>query len=406
MQWSEHSASRDLERRIEFSVMTLSFLAEAMCLAFTVCGSTFVVLCVATSSVFRRRIMEAPRTKVFPPITILKPLYGADKELLDNLRAACSLDYPEYQVLMSVQRLDDPAIPIMRQVEQEFGTERVTIVIAEGEVRSNGKIQNLEAAWPMARHDVLVISDSDVKLRPDYLRAIVEPLADPNVGCVCTPYRAIHAQHWFEKLELLTMNADFVPNLVFTAVMGLMTFGLGASMCFRRADLEAIGGFAAFRDHLAEDYIMAQKIEALGRRVVLAPYFVDIEVDLKSFRRWWDHQLYWDQNTRAMRPMEFFATVVIRSVPFALIYALLTGFSAFGVGVLGVAVAVRLACAAYTMGALLEDREGLAALWLLPVRDVLGLAIWLVTMLKRDFVRRGQRFALMADGRIAPRAVR
>jgi ceramide glucosyltransferase len=151
MQWSEHSASRDLERRIEFSVMTLSFLAEAMCLAFTVCGSTFVVLCVATSSVFRRRIMEAPRTKIFPPVTILKPLYGADKELLDNLRAACSLDYPEYQVLMSVQRLDDPAIPIMRQVEQEFGTERVTIVIAEGEVRSNGKIQNLEAAWPMAR---------------------------------------------------------------------------------------------------------------------------------------------------------------------------------------------------------------------------------------------------------------
>jgi ceramide glucosyltransferase len=375
-----------------------------MCLAFTLFGSIFVVLCAATAFVFRGRIKTAPRAKVFPPVTLLKPLYGADKELLDNLRAACSLDYPEYQVLLSVQRLDDPAIPIMRQVEQEFGTERVTIVIAEGEARSNGKIQNLEAAWPMARHDVLVISDSDVKLRPDYLRAIVEPLSDPNVGCVCTAYRAIHAQHWFEKLELLTMNADFVPNLVFTAVMGLMSFGLGASMCFRRADLEAIGGFAAFRDHLAEDYIMAAKIEALGRRVVLAPYFVDIEVDLKSFRRWWDHQLYWDQNTRAMRPTEYFATVIVRAVPFALIYALLTGFGALGLGVLAAAIAVRLACAAYTMGALLDDREGLRALWLLPVRDVLGLCIWFVTILKRDFVRRGRRYALMADGRIVPRA--
>src|SRR5208282_6596757 len=115
--------------------MTLSFLAEAMCLAFTACGSIFAVLCVATSSVFRRRIKEAPRTRVFPPVTILKPLYGADKELLDNLRAACSLDYPEYQLLLSVQRLDDPAIPIMRQVEQEFGTDRVTLVIAEKEAR-------------------------------------------------------------------------------------------------------------------------------------------------------------------------------------------------------------------------------------------------------------------------------
>ena len=360
----------------------------------------------ATSSVFRKRIMDAPRANAFPPVTIFKPLYGADKDLLENLRAACSLDYPEYQVLLSVQRLDDPAIPVMRQIEQEFGTDRVTIVIAEGEARANGKIQNLEAAWPLARHDVLVISDSDIKLRPDYLRAIVEPLADPKVGCVCTPYRAIDAARWFEKLELLTMNADFVPNLVFTAVVGLMTFGLGASMCFRRADLEAIGGFAAFRDHLAEDYIMAAKIEKLGRRVVLAPYFVDMEVDLKSFRQWWDHQLYWDQNTRAMRPAEFFATVVVRSVPFALLYAVLAGFSVFGLEVLAAAIVVRVGAAAYTLERLLKDREGLKALWLLPVRDVLGLAVWLVTMLKRDFVRRGQRFALLADGRIVPRVAR
>ena len=386
--------------------MILSFLAEAMCLAFTLCGSIFALLCVVTASIFRGRIQAAPRTEIFPPVTILKPLYGADKELLDNLRAACSLDYPEYQVLMSVQRLDDPAIPIMRQIEQEFGPERATIVIGQGEARANGKIQNLEAAYPKARYDVLVISDSDIRLRPDYLRAIVEPLSDPNVGCVCTPYRAIHAQRWFEKLELLTMNADFVPNLVFTAVLGLMTFGLGASMCFRRADLEAIGGFAAFRDHLAEDYIMASKIEKLGRRVVLAPYFVDMEIDLKNFRGWWDHQLYWDQNTRAMRPAEFFATVVVRSVPFALLYAVLLGFSPLGLGVLATALAVRLGTAAYVLGRVLKDREGVGALWLLPVRDVLGLAIWLVTMLKRDFVRRGQRFALMADGRIVPRVAR
>lgn len=386
--------------------MIIQHLAEAISLAFAICGSFYAVLCVVTAYIFRARLLREPRAKSLPPVTILKPLYGADKELLDNLRAACSLDYPEYQVVLSVQRLDDPAIPFMRQVEQEFGTVRVTLAIAESEARANGKIQNLEIAWPHVRHDVIVISDSDIRLRPDYLRAIVAPLDDARVGCVCTPYRAIDAKHWFEKLELLTMNADFVPNLVFTAVTRLMTFGLGASMCFRRVDLEAIGGFAAYRDHLAEDYMMAAMIARLGRRVVLAPYFVDMEVDLKSFRQWWDHQLYWDQNTRAMRPTEFFATIIVRAVPFALLFALLMGFSALGTGVLVATLAIRLATAAFTLGALLRDREGFAALWLLPLRDIFGLGIWLVAIVRRDFVRRGQRFALMADGRIVPRPAR
>jgi ceramide glucosyltransferase len=386
--------------------MIIQHLAEAISLAFAFCGSFYAVLCVVTAAIFRARLLRSPRATLLPPVTILKPLYGADKELLDNLRAACSLDYPEYQLLLSVQRLDDPAIPLMRQVEQEFGTERVTLAIAESEARANGKIQNLEIAWPHARHDVIVISDSDIKLRPDYLRAIVAPLEDATVGCVCTPYRAIHASSWFEKLELLTMNADFVPNLVFTAVTGLVTFGLGASMCFRRSELEAIGGFPAFRDHLAEDYMMAARIAQLGRRVVLAPYFVDMEVDLKNFRQWWDHQLYWDQNTRAMRPTEFFATVIIRAVPFALIFALLTGFDAMGITVLLATLGIRLGTAAFTLGGLLKDREGFAALWLLPLRDLLGLGIWLVAILRRDFVRRGQRFGLLADGRIVPRPAR
>jgi ceramide glucosyltransferase len=395
------SARPELERRIE-SAMTLQHLAGAVCLAFAVCGSAYVLLCVATAAVFRVRMARAPRARQLPPVTILKPLYGADKALLQNLRAACSLDYPDYQVVLSVQRLDDPAIPIMRQVEREFGGQRVTLAISESEVRANGKVQNLENAYALARHDVLVISDSDIRLPPDYLRVIVAPLEDPHVGCVCTPYRAIDAKHWYEKLELLTMNADFVPNLIFASVAGLLTFGLGASMCFRRADLEAIGGFAAFREQLAEDYVMAERIEGLGRRVELAPYFVDMEVDLDSPAQWWEHQLYWDQNTRAMRPAGYAATVVVRAVPFALFYALLTGLSTAGLAVLAATLAVRLLGAAYTLGPVMKDREGMAALWLLPLRDVFGLAIWLMTVLKRGYVHRGRRFGLMADGRIVP----
>ncbi|MGB8366332.1 MAG: glycosyltransferase [Rhizomicrobium sp.] len=386
--------------------MTLQHFAEAICLAFAACGSVYVLLCVATAAVFRQRMARAVPLTALPPATIFKPLYGVDKDLLENLRSACRQDYPGYQVVLSVQRLDDPAIPVMHQILAEFGPERVTLAIAESAAHTNGKIQNLEGAYPFARHDVFVISDSDICLRPDYLRAIVAPLADPAVGCVSTPYRAMNAAYWFEKLELLTMNADFVPNLIFASVAGIVTFGLGASMCFRRKDLEAIGGFAAFGEHLAEDSHMAARLEALGRRVVLAPYFVDMEVDLKSFSQWWEHQLYWDQNTRVVRPAGFFATVVVRSVPFAFLYAILTGLSLAGLGVAGAAVAIRMAGAAFLLRYVLKDREGLAALWLLPLRDLFGLAVWLLAITRCDFMHRGRRFGLLADGRIVPRPAR
>ncbi len=177
-------------------------------------------------------------------------------------------------------------------------------------------------------------------------------------------------------------------------------------MCFYRRDLDAIGGFGAFRDHLAEDSLMAARIEALGRRIVLAPYFVDMEVDLRSFGQWWRHQLYWDQNTRAIRPGGYYATVIVRAVPFALLYALVRGFDVAGLEVLAAATAVRLAGALYALGAVLRDREGLAALWLLPLRDLLGLAIWVAASVRRDYVHRGRRFRFLSDGRIVPRPAR
>lgn len=387
-------------------MIAVEYIAEATCLLFTVCGSFYALLGLATATIFRSRMKRARPAPLLPPVTVLKPLYGADKNLLENLRSICRQDYPEYQVVLSAQRLNDPAIPIMRQIAEEFGSERVTLAIAESEARTNGKIQNLEIAMPHVRHDVLVVSDSDIRLRPDYLKAIVTPLADPSVGCVCTPYRIVDAHNWAEKLELLTINGDFVPNLVFTSVAGLVTFGIGASMCLRRADLAAIGGFAAFREHLAEDSHIATRIEKLGRRVVLAPYVVDMEVELKSFAQWWTHQVYWDQNTRVVQRVGYFATVVVRAVPFALLFALLRGFDAMGLGVLAAAVAIRLATTAYMLWAILDDREAFGVLWLMPLRDLFGLAIWVIANIRRDFVRRGKRFGLLADGRIVQRPAR
>ena len=363
-------------------------------------GSVFCLLCVWAAG----RFMSAPRpaSTYLPPITVLKPVYGLDKGLEDNLLSLCRQDYPDYQIVIGVQRLDDPALPLLRRLEREFA-HRITLVVKPSEPVVNGKVQNLVNALAHARHDILIISDSDVRLAPDYLRTIVAPLADPDVGYVCTLYRSVAADRWFEKFELLSLNADFVPSIIFSAVTGAATFCLGASVAFRNSDLKAIGGMADLGDYLVEDHEMGRRLLALGKRMVLSPHIVEVLADYGSFSVWWHHQIYWDQNTWAANPVGFALTILTRAVPFALIFAALRGFDLTGLQVFGAALTIRLGTAAIIAGRYLHDREGLKALWLLPLRDVLALASWYIALTRRTFVWRGHRFGLTKSGRIVPR---
>jgi ceramide glucosyltransferase len=254
-----------------------------------------------------------------------------------------------------------------------------------------------------ARYDLLVISDSDVLLTPDYLKTIVAPLSDPEVGCACTLYKASRAETWFEKMELLTLNADFITNVLFAHVSGASKFCLGASAALYRSTLDRIGGLEALSDYLVEDYEMGRRIWMLGKKIVIVPCFVDTIVDLKSPSQWWSHQVYWDQNTRAARPYAFFATAIIRSVPFALLYAATRLGDAVGLWTFAGASLLRLASASIILGWGLRDREGLRSLWLLPFRDIASLAIWLLAFLKRTTVWRGASFILTRDGRLVAR---
>ncbi len=369
-------------------------------------GSVYALVCVVAVFVFfnRRRAPTAPPDP-WPPVTVLKPIHGLEKNLAANLQSACTQDYPDYQVVLSVQRLNDPALPLLQAMQQEFGPERVSVVAADSEPVVNGKIQNLIHALGAARHDVLVISDSDVWLRPDYLKTIVAPLNDPRVGYVCTFFRATHAKTWFERLELLTLNADFTPNVIFAEVTGTSDFCLGPSTALRRSTLEMIGGLEALVDYLVEDYELGRRIHAKGYKMAMVPHFVDLIMDLQRPADWWRHQLYWDQNTRAARPIGFLATVLTRAVPFAVLFAALRVFDPLGLLVLAAALGIRLITAALILKYGLHDREGLRSIALLPLRDVVGLASWLLALGKRTFVWRGFTFGLTRDGRIVPRQV-
>ena len=226
-------------------------------------GSVFSVLCVGAALAVvagsRRRTGDYT-----PPVSVLKPVYGVDRGLEANLRSFCEQDYPDFQIVLSLQRDDDPAREMLERLASDY-PERVTLAIKNSEPVMNGKVQNLLIGLEAARHEVLVISDSDTRVPPDYLRTIVAPLADPKVGYVCTLYRIARARNVAEKFELLTINVDFGPSLLFTYWTNAAIFCLGASTAIRRADLDATGGMESLAEFLVEDQEMGRRVIIVGQ---------------------------------------------------------------------------------------------------------------------------------------------
>jgi len=276
------------------------------------------------------------------------------------------------------------------------------VAIESAHVGMNGKINNLVGALAHARHDVLVISDSDVLLRPDYLRRIVAPLADARVGAACTFFRACDAAKWFEKMELLTINADHIALAMLGDRLGIGDFCFGASTALTRDTLRELGGFEVLGDYLVEDNELGQRVLRTGKRLVLVPYVVDTTVDLPDARTWWLKQTYWDQNTRAAVPAVFAASLLLRVIPLALLGVLVSAGSPLALGALALALGVRLTAAAAVLGLALRDRTGLASLWLIPIKDCLSLFWFARAWSKRTVTWRGVEMSLTADGRLRP----
>ncbi len=211
---------------------------------------------------------------------------------------------------------EDPALTIIKEIQEELGTERISVVISTVQAGANGKVNNLLGAIEEARHEIIVISDSDTHLRPNYLKKLVAPLANPNVGCVCTLFKLTRADRWFEKMELLTINEDFIPSVIFAQVTGASNACLGPSIAIRKSTLQELGGLESLADYLVEDYELGRRVWTSGKKMVILPYVIDAVVDLANWRQWWSHQVYWEQNTYLARPGAFIATILIRAVPF------------------------------------------------------------------------------------------
>ena len=369
-------------------------------------GFIYTIVCAITTSIFYRRSADfTERSSTFcPKVTILKPIHGLEKNLAENLRSACTQDYPDYQVVFSVQSLNDPALPLLKELEKEFGTERVSVVAIKSTPIVNGKVQNLIIAMTAVKYDYLVISDSDVLLKSDYLRSIISPLSDPEIGYVCTLYRGTNAETWYEHLEQLTYNADFIPSVIFSYICNASNFCLGASIALRRSTLESIGGFEDLADYLVEDYELGRRILASGQKAALINHNIDLIIDLQSPLNWWQHQLYWDQNTWSAQPMGFFLTILTKGIPFSLLYSLVNLFDTVSLLILFTMIVVRI-MTTFIMLKYIQGGYKIKDLLLLPVRDIASLFSWFAAISKRKFIWRGHEFSLTRDGRIVPRVL-
>jgi ceramide glucosyltransferase len=360
-----------------------------------------IVALIAVLAWYVRR--AKPKALPLPPVTVLKPLCGAEPGLYDNLRSFCRQAYPEFQVIFGVRDPADTALPIVRRLAAEFPAVSMDIIVNPRLHGSNLKVSNLINMLAHARHEVLVMADSDASVGAEYLAHVVAPLTDRQVGMVTSIYHGIPTAPLWSRLGAMYINEWYVPAVLIAWLFGHRGYASGQTLCLRRDTLEALGGFESIADQLAEDYRLGERVRALGLRIVLSRYLVDAEhhePDLDSLAR---HELRWMRTTRVLRPRSFRWLFITFSLPLALVGILLScaeGTSATAWILFGTTVAARLLL--HLVHRLRSGRAVWSDLWLVPMRDALLCWIWCRSFSTSHVTWRGQEFDVGRDGVMRP----
>jgi ceramide glucosyltransferase len=355
---------------------------------------------------FAGKPAEAPTDR--PPVTVLKPLHGDEPMLEAALATLCAQDYPAWQIVFGVHDAGDPAVAVVRRLRARFPAVDMALVIDAAEHGVNRKVGNLINMLPTARHDVLVVADSDVHARPDYLARLVAALQGPGVGLATTLYAGLPALPvtLAGRLGATQITHGFLPGAVLSRAVGRQD-SLGATMCLRRRDLLRIGGFAALVDHLADDNVLGRRIAALGLRVALAQTVPLTTVPETHLSALFQHELRWARTIRALEPAGFAASALQYPLAWGLLTIALAGGAIWSIGLFFIIWVLRAVAALWVDAALAPlwsgerdpgDEAALAfscPVWLLPLRDILSVAVMLASYGGRHVVWRGH--GLQAD---------
>ncbi len=374
---------------------------EVIALLATAAGCGYYLLCLWSARRFLRDRRRSPAPPWTPPISILKPLRGTDPDLYGSFRSHCLQDYPEYELIFGVSDPDDPAAELVGRLQAEFPQHDIRLMACPKVLGTNLKVSNLVQMLPQARHEYLIVNDSDIRVDPDYLRRVVQEFVDPRVGMVTCLYRGIAGKTLGSKLESIGISTDFSAGVLAARQIEGVRFALGSTLAFPRKVLDAIGGFVPLVDYLADDFELGARIAKAGFEVRLSDVVVDHHLPDYGVRGFLQHQLRWARSTRDSRRWGYTGVGLTFGLPWALLALLLSGGAAWAWGVLAVAAALRLTMAMIVGRKILHDDDVPRLLALLPLRDVVALAVWIASFTGHTVAWRGDEF-ILEKGKLRP----
>jgi ceramide glucosyltransferase len=364
--------------------------------------SSTVFLGLALAGVIRfrsdaqKQLASIPDDAHLPPVSVLKPVHGLEAQLKENIESFFQQNYPAYEVLFATDSANDPALEVVREVCARYPDIPSRALVIDA-VWPNPVVQAFHSMAEAAAHEILVTTDSDVEVTPNYLREIVAPLLDRQVGMVTCVYRGKNVAGFFSGLTAIGMSVEMTAGVLVANLLEGMKFGLGPTTVVRKDSLASIGGYAALKDYMAYDFSIGNLIAKAGYKVVLSGHVIDHVVNQESFVRMWQNQLRWAQTTRYSRPKGHFGTGLIFAMPYGLLgllAAALLGHWGMGLLLLGVAAINRMVEAWIVGWMVVRDPRVRRAPWLYPLRDLLGFVVWFASYLNLRYVWRDSRFEL------------
>ena len=377
----------------------------------TVAGMGYFLAATLAARVFLTA-RRAPLAAFAPGVSVLKSLKGMDPGMMEAFRSHCRQSYRgEFELLFGVSSLDDPAVAAVAELQAEFPRLSIRLVECPLRLGTNGKVSTLVQLSAYARHDFLLINDSDITVSPRYLERVMAcfaPAAEfggarkapPEVGLVTALYRGRAHGTLASRLEALGIATDFQAGVLLSMwIEGGLRYGLGSTLAVSREALDRIGGLLPLADHLADDYELGYRVARAGYRVALSSEVVETGVPAYDWRGFADHQLRWSRTVRDARPWGYAGLVFTHGLGWAVLNVIASGASPLSLWLVGLSFFLRLTLAMTVGDEVLGDRQVLPRLWLLPLRDLVAMGLWAGGFAGNTIVWRGERFTLR-DGKL------
>lgn len=347
-----------------------------------------------------KKLNRATTGDRLPPVSILKPLKGIDPEIWESFCSHCEQDYPKYEIIFGVSDPADPAIEVVRKLQAKYPRVPIQLIQCDRVLGTNIKVSNLVQMLPAAHHEILLVNDSDIRVPSSYLRNVMAPLEDESVGLVTCLYRAVAGPTLGPRLEALGISTDFVPGVLSARFLEKgLHFGLGSTLAFRSRDLAAIGGFESLLDYLADDYELGRRIAAHGKKVELSAPTVETFLPAYTLSEFVRHQLRWSRTIRDARRWGYIGLLFTFGLPWALSTLWAAHGAPWAWALFALVLIVRLAVGVVTATTVLNDRQAIRHIFLLPLRDLIAPFIWAAGFAGNRIYWRGDAFTLK-DGRL------